>query len=251
MPIAGSGYGAMPPTTYGTPTVYGSSEPPAVTALPAAAVYGSATTVDTPHEPPGKPRRSGKHDECATLRAECEQLRAIAATAASAAAQAATDAEAAHGDYVAAQRAADEARRAVQQLARESADLATQLANLEKTALTPEQQQLQSQVRDAAFAAYRRGDISSDQMREVFKRAEGWTPEHDRLSRRATELRAEEVELTRVRDNAVLAEETAAEQARTAANTARTLDEQSRTAALDARGRCAAADACERRNRRR
>jgi len=175
---------------------------PALSASPAVASGPPA-----PADPAGAPnqRRSGrpvKRDECAQLRAECEQLRSIAANAATAAAQAATEAEAAHNEYVAAQRTADEARRAYQAIAKESADLAAQLAGLEKAALTPEQQQLQTQVRDAAFAAYRRGDISSDQMREVFKRAEGWTPDHDRLSRRGTELRAEEAELTRTRDNA-------------------------------------------------
>jgi hypothetical protein len=275
-PVAGTGYPATG-TTYGTGAVYG-GELPALTAGPAVAsgppapstygtpatygtdattygsTYGTSPAAEIPEQRSSrgaKAARSGKRDDCATLRAECEQLRVIAAQAATAATQAAAEAEAAHNEYVAAQRTADDARRALQQIVRDSVELATALSSLEKTALTPQQQQLQTEVRDAAFAAYRRGDISSDQMREVFKRAEGWTPEHDRLSKRATEVRAEETELTRLRDNAVLAEETAAERARTTANAARLLDEQSRTAAADARGRCAAADACEQRTRRR
>jgi hypothetical protein len=249
--------GPPAPSTYSTPTTYGTdaaSQGSATYGSATGSTYGTGPAAEIPEQRSSrgaKAVRPGKRDECATLRAECEQLRTIAAQAATAATQAAAEAGAAHNEYVAAQRAADEARRALQQAVRDSAELATQLSGLEKTALTPQQQQLQTEVRDAAFAAYRRGDISSDQMREVFKRAEGWTPEHDRLSRRATEVRAEETELTRLRDNAVLAEETAAERARTTANAARSLDEQSRTAAADARGRCAAAEACEQRTRRR
>jgi hypothetical protein len=69
------------------------------------------------------------------------------------------------------------------------------------------------------------------------------------LSRRSTELRAEETDAARHREVAQLAAADAGERARAAAITARALDDQARTAALDARGRCAAAEACEGRRR--
>jgi hypothetical protein len=181
------------------------------------------------------------------LRAECEQLRELAAAAAAAAAQAATDAESAHADFVASQRSADEARRALEEVVREATELANQVAQLEHGPAGTDEK-LQAETSHAAFAAFRRGDISAEQLREVFKRAEGWTPEHDQLSRRSNELRAQETELIRIRDSAVLAEQVSGDWARTAAITARSLDEEARTAAVDARGRCAAADACEQRN---
>ena len=277
--IAAPGYPAPQPTTYGGGgTTYGvpAEERPAIASGPAPpttpaiygtppgssapGTYGAAPPVEPPAyaAPPrreltsgrGRPAKPKRSDECAQLRSECEQLRAIATSAAAAAAAAATEAEAAHAEYVTAQRAADEARRAHQNVAREAVEVTNQLAALEHTA-SEDQQRLQAETTHAAFAAYRRGDISSEQLREVFKRAEGWTPEHDRLSRRVTELRAEEAELVRVRDAAVLTEEANGERARATANTARALDEQSRTAAADARGRCAAAEACEQRLRRR
>jgi hypothetical protein len=193
--------------------------------------------------------RRSRNDECATLRAECEQLRSLAASAAAAAAQAATKAETAHAEFLAARHAADEARGACEAIAREMADVSAQIANLERVP-TGDEERLQAETSHAAFAAYRRGDISSEQLREVFKRAEGWTPEHDRLSRRANELRTEEAEAQRTRDTAVQALQAAGEQARTATISAQELDRDARTAAIDARGRCAAADACEKRRRR-
>jgi uncharacterized coiled-coil DUF342 family protein len=245
----------LPP---GPTTQEGTAAPSATTY--AAATYGTAVeatdlsrTMRT--DPPDDDRkaakgRRGRPDPCATLRAECEALREIAANAAAAAAQAATDAESAHADFVSAQRTADEARRAIEEVVREATDVSNQVAQLER-AHTGGQEKLQAETSHAAFAAYRRGDISAEQLREVFKRAEGWTPEHDRLSRRSNELRAQETELIRIRDAAILAEQVAGDEARTAAITARTLDEEARTAAVDARGRCAAADACEQRGRRR
>jgi hypothetical protein len=287
-PVAGSGYGAIQPagygpatygappqpapTSYGTPAQGGPSYatpiPPPISSVPAisaaSALYGTPAAIEGPRvtqdqptqrvEPPrgkpGKLPKRGRPDECAALRAECEQLREVAANAAVVAAQAALDAESAHSDFVTAQRAADEARRAHEAIVRESTEIAGQMASLERTT-TEVPESLQAETSHAAFAAYRRGDITSEQLREVFKRAEGWTPEHDRVSRRANELRAEEADALRTRDAAIVAEQAAGDRARTAAIAARNLDEQARTAAVDARGRCAAADACEQRGRRR
>lgn len=244
--------GSGAPTTYGTPSedaLGGTVHVPA----PREPVRSEAPRAEPPRpEPPRKerPQRQSKAAaECAQLRSECQQLRAIAEAAATAAAQAASDATTAHTDFLAAQRAADEARRALQAIVQEAADISAQIATLERT--TPHNEKLQQETSHAAFAAYRRGDITSEQLREVFKRNEGWTPEHDRLSKRVAELKAEEADVTRLRDSAVLAEETAGERARLTAVSARALDDEARTAAGDARGRCAAADACEQRLRRR
>jgi hypothetical protein len=212
-----------------------------------------AQTTDSRASAPPEPteRLRTRPDECATLRAECEQLRGIAQQAAEKAAAAALEAEAAHTEHVLAMRAAEESLRAHEALVREAAEISAQVALLERQAAVPSDERLQAETTHAAFAAFRRGDISSDQLREVFKRAEGWSPEHDRLSKRTSELRAEEVDAARTRDAAERAEQQAAERARQAAVTARTLDDAARDAATDARGRCAAAEACEQRTRRR
>jgi hypothetical protein len=258
------------PVRYGPPVLPGSPPalPAATQALPAATqalpalppgrVEPAPTWADQPpaeqetagSERPGRLFKRSRPDECASLRAECEQLREIAAAAADEAAQAAAQAESAHAAYITAQREADEARRHHEEVTREAVEVAAQVTALEPTG-GQENPKLQAETSHAAFAAYRRGDITSDQLREVFRRAEGWTPEHDRVSKRATELRAEEAEAVRVRDAALQHEQACAEHARIAALSARALDEKARTAAADARGRCAAADACEQRTRRR
>jgi hypothetical protein len=270
-PVAGSGPGTAlnPSTTYGVP-----ANAPITGTTYSASTYGSTTygagqaaeveldrtmralpagdqTIRT--DLPSSDRKSGRKrrpDPCAGLRAECEQLRELATSVAAAAAQAATEAESAHAAFVTTQLAADEARRALEDVLRETTEVSNQIAQLERTPSDADEK-LQAETSHAAFAAYRRGDISAEQLREVFKRAEGWTPEHDRLSHRSNELRAQETELIRIRDAGILAEQVAGDAARTAAITARSLDEEARTAAVDARGRCAAADACERGNRRR
>jgi hypothetical protein len=164
---------------------------------------------------------------------------------------AAQEAETAQAEYAVAARQGEEARRAHDALVREAAQVATEIAALEKKGPTPGSERIQQETSHAAFSAFRRGDISSDQLREVFRRAEGWTPEHDRLSKRSTELRGEEAEAARARIDAERSEQNAAERARHASVTARALDEAARDAAADARGRCAAAEACEQRTRRR
>jgi len=116
---------------------------------------------------------------------------------------------------------------------------------------TEAQQKLERETTHAAFAAYRRGDISSEQLREVFRRAEGWTPQQDQLSRDSLQARADEADTLRAREAAVQAEQIAAERARIAAISARALDEEARTAVEDARGVCAAAADCGQRTRRR
>jgi hypothetical protein len=199
---------------------------------------------------PRRLRRS-RRDECAELRITCDELRQAAEAAARIAAQAVAEAEEAHVFYTAALRTAAEARQAHATLADEAAQLAAQVAELDKGPTNQAQQQLEKETTHAAFAAYRRGDISSEQLREVFRRAEGWTPEHDRISRRSMELRAEEVEALRSREAAEQAEAAAAERARLAAVSANALNDEAHAAADEARVACAAVVDCEQRGRRR
>jgi len=251
---AGPAFYGPPSTGFTASTsVYGA--PPSTAYTEATALHPNVVTqAPVPEQRRESRPRRGKTDECAALRAECEQLREIAANVQAAAVQAALDAQTAHADFLTAQRTAEEARRAHELVVREADQVAAEIAQLgpvgTPTASDAERERMQAETSHAAFAAYRRGDITSEQLREVFKRAEGWTPEHDRLAKRQLELRTEEADTARAREAALLAADEAGEQARTAAINARTLDDQARTAAVDARGRCAAADACEQRNRR-
>ncbi len=219
------------------------------------------TAEETVRVPPASQRAGSStgrgSDPCAALWAECDELVEIANTAAAAAASAATAAEARHAEHAAAQRDADEARRAHQRVSHEVGEIAARLADLDREPSTgatsgsgPGSGPGLEETTHAAFAAYRRGDLTSDELREVFRRAEGWTPDHDRFSRRVTELRAEETDLARTRDSAVLREEVSSERARDAALAAHTLQERAHAAAGKAQAARAAAQACTERSRR-
>jgi hypothetical protein len=233
------------PVVPGTPVLYGTpmASPPEAPPARALAPAPTSPPVSAPR-PSQRFGRRARRDDCASLRARCEVLSEQARIAATVAAQSAAEAAEAHVLYVAAQREADEARQGYDALAQEAADIAAQVASLERVP-SEGQQRLERETTHAAFAAYRRGDISSEQLREVFRRAEGWTPEHDRLSRRSTELRTEEAEAQRVRDAAIAAEAAAAERARGTAISARALDGEARSAAEEARNACTAAADCE------
>ena len=241
---AGSTPSADQPTSHFTPASSPAPEPTTSSAAP---------SCGPPSRPPAPNRTASATGPTSarTLRAECEQLRELASEAKAKAAQAAT-------------RGRDRPRRPRpracapprrpggrhEALVREASEISAEVAVLERTATAGGDERLQAETSHAAFAAFRRGDISAEQLREVFKRAEGWSPEHDRLSKRTNELRTEEADAARARDAAERAEQQAAERARQAAITARALDDAARNAAADARGRCAAADACEQRTRR-
>lgn len=178
------------------------------------------------------------------------RLREQADATIAAAAAATAESDEAHAKYVEAQRATEEATRAHEAALARTAALTAELNQFEREP-TEAQQRLERETTHAAFAAYRRGDISSDQLREVFRRAEGWTPEKDQLSRDSLQARAEEGEALRAREAAVLTEQNAAERARIAAISARALDEEARAAVDEARSVCAAAADCGQRGRRR
>jgi hypothetical protein len=145
---------------------------------------------------------------------------------------------------------AQHARAAHEAVVRETAEVAAELSRLEKLGPQLVDERTQQETSHAAFVAFRRGDISAEQLREVFKRAEGWTPEHDRLTRRSTDLRTEEANAARARIEAERAEPAAAQLARAARANAVNLDAAARDAANAARLRRTAAEQCEARARR-
>ncbi len=125
------------------------------------------------------------------------------------------------------QRAVEEARRALDDVVREATEVSQHVAQLEQAAPTGLNEKLQAETYTPRSPRSAAVTLPAEQLREVFKRAEGWTPEHDQLSRRSNELRAQETELIRIRDAAVLAEQVAGDHARAAAIAARALDEES------------------------
>jgi colicin import membrane protein len=221
---------------------------PAPSPSPAPSLPSPPPPPPAPPEPPPPPPRS---PQCAALWAEADYLEQRAAEARAAAESALQAAQAAEAEHAAAVRAAQEAKEKHEAVVREAAEVQAQLARLEK--LGPQlvvDERVQQETSHAAFAAFRRGDITAEQLREVFKRAEGWTPEHDRLTKRNTELRAEEAVTARARIEAEKAEPIAAERARAARATAATLEAAARDAEALARMRRAAAEECEQRHRR-
>jgi hypothetical protein len=196
-----------------------------------------------PTPPPRSP-------QCAALWAEAEQLGERATLAHAAAATAVSAAQVAEAEYGAVAKAAGDARAAHESVVRESAEVAAELSRLEKLGPQIVDERVQQETSHAAFVAFRRGDISAEQLREVFKRAEGWTPEHDRLTKRTTDLRGEEAATARARIEAERGVPAAAERARAARATANTLEAAAREADNATRLRRTAAEECEARSRR-
>jgi hypothetical protein len=62
----------------------------------------------------------------------------------------------------------------------------------------------QREVSRAALSAYRRGELSVDELREVFRRAGDWDPEQEERERRIDHLRAEELAARRAYERAAL-----------------------------------------------
>lgn len=63
----------------------------------------------------------------------------------------------------------------------------------------------QREVSRAALSAYRRGELSVDELREVFRRAGDWDPEQEERERRTDHLRADELAARREYERAALA----------------------------------------------
>ncbi|MGE5829193.1 MAG: hypothetical protein ACM30G_12655 [Micromonosporaceae bacterium] len=239
-PPSSAGYGGD-----GRPALLDAEPGPGIGEVVSAPPAGYGTRPSTPDP---RPTRKPRRDDCAELRAECVRLREQADGTIAAAAQAAKDAEEAHARYVEAQKATEEATRAYEAAVAASAAAAAELQGLERVT-TEDQRRLEQETTHAAFTAYRRGDISSEQLREVFRRAEGWTPQQDQLSRDALTRRAEEGEAIRGREAAIAAEHAAGEHARITAISARALDEEASAAVDEARRLCARAAECGKRRR--
>jgi hypothetical protein len=196
----------------------------------------------------GKGRGKVSAAECAELRRRCDQLRRQAAAASAAAARATLAAEQAADRRAHAQR-----ERAAAQDARDAAAAATAEAS---AAASAEAQRLAEQrsaqdgegervTTHAAFAAFRRGDITAEQLREVFRRAEGWTPRQDDLTHEVIRCRAAEAEAQRALDFALTTEQVAEELAEEATRLAEQADNEARAAGGAAREVCTAAATCE------
>jgi hypothetical protein len=87
----------------------------------------------------------------------------------------------------------------------------------------------------AALAAYRRGDISVEQLREVFRHFSGWDGRHERHEREVLRRRAAEREAHRRYNAAAAAERIANDQADVAAAAARAWAEEAVEATEEAR----------------
>jgi hypothetical protein len=186
--------------------------------------------------------------ECITLWTEAEDLAERAAEAQAAADKATGEADAAQAAHRAAVLAATEAKQAHESVIREAAEVAAEITRLEKVGPAQVDERLQQETSHAAFLSFRRGDITADELREVFRRAEGYTPEYDRLKKRGTDLKAEEIARARARIEAERAEKSAAEGARNAVAAAAPAESAAREAQNAARIRRTAAEECERRH---
>ncbi|GAB3514446.1 hypothetical protein [Phytohabitans suffuscus] len=69
----------------------------------------------------------------------------------------------------------------------------------------------QREVSRAALSAYRRGELSVDQLREVWRRAGDWDPDQEERERRADQLRADELAARRAYERTALFARQAAE----------------------------------------
>ncbi|MFC0530672.1 hypothetical protein [Phytohabitans kaempferiae] len=92
----------------------------------------------------------------------------------------------------------------------------------------------QRMVSRAALSAYRRGEISVQELREVWRRASDWDPEQVERERRAERLRAEEGAARRAYERAALVARQAAEGMYDAEAASRAMAAEAMTAAAEA-----------------
>lgn len=210
------------------------SGPPADSAL----AHADPVTVPRQRQPPRPPTPA----DCARLRLEAEELAAVAA-AADAAARRAVAAEAeARARYLHTQQAREAAWQAIEsaQQAHESAQRST----LGPGAARQGEGDVEREVTRAAYGAYRRGDISIDQLQEVLRRASGWDPQQEQHEHRVTQLRARERAARRRYYAFAAAERSARKAADIAAVAAQALVDEAAAAAAEARTARQLADEC-------
>lgn len=109
---------------------------------------------------------------------------------------------------------------------------------------TPEDDELERTVSRAALGAFRRGDVSVEQLREVFRRTGGWDPVQEQLEYEVGRLRAEALHQHRAYEAAVVAERSADQTVSVTEVAARALVEEAAEAAEDARVAATAAQEC-------
>jgi hypothetical protein len=89
-------------------------------------------------------------------------------------------------------------------------------------------------VSRAALSAYRRGDLSVDELREVWRRAGDWDPDLEERERRVDHLRAEELAARRAYERAAMAARQATEALWVAEAHSRAMAGEARAAAVEA-----------------
>jgi hypothetical protein len=92
----------------------------------------------------------------------------------------------------------------------------------------------QREVSRAALSAYRRGELSVDELRDVWRRAGDWDPEREERDRRTAHLRAEELAARRAYERAALVARQATEALWAAEATSRALSGEAMAAAAEA-----------------
>jgi hypothetical protein len=192
---------------------------------------GRRRTAD-PRPAQSRPTRA----ECAMLMAEAAQLDQQAVAAIASAERAGAEAERAK---TAAAVAGQEREAAWQSI--EAAQRALVDAEPHDPAVTEE---IDPDVSRAAFGAYRRGDISVDQLQEVLRRSTGWDPSQEKQEHEAVSLRAAERAAHRRYYSAAANERSARKAAEIAEVAAQALAEEAAEAIEDARSSLRAAEEC-------
>jgi hypothetical protein len=202
---------------------------------------------------PRPPRPTAQ--ECARLHGEAEELRRDATATAHRAAAAHRAGIEARARQAAAQHACGAALQAFDaaQRAYAEADAELRARRAEHAArVRDEAERRQEQtVSQAALAAYRRGDLSVEQLREVFRRTGGWDPVLEQREREVAGLRAQAYRARRAYDAAVAAERAAAAEVHVAAVAVQALAEEAGHATADAHAAGQAAAGCDAALRRR
>ncbi|GIH16515.1 hypothetical protein [Rugosimonospora africana] len=184
-------------------------------------------------------RNDGEDDgervpSAADLRGQAEELAAHATAAAGRAERAMADVDTARAEYDAAEAHRDtvEAEYDAARLAYAEALRAVRAGQPEPP--TPEQRERRHEVESAALAAYRRGELSIDELRAVFARAGDRDPDREALAQEAERLAARESEVRRGYDIAVAAARVAGERLHVAEVAATACTQEAVDAAIEA-----------------
>lgn len=194
------------------------------------ALLGLAAIVDRPRTPRPDPAR---------LRAEADELAAHAAQAQIEAIRAAEGAVLARAEVAAAEQARDAAWTA-QEVIEQAYDLAWQaaLAGRQAAQVTDDaaadDATRERAVSRAALSAYRRGDISVQELREVWRRAGDWDPAQEERERTAERCRIEQTAARRAYDRAAAEGRRAEQAARVAEVAAEALVDEAAESAAEA-----------------